>query len=103
MDDRLLALGVPLDVVISVWPVSRLYRLGLARARPSTDLLQSLGIPTDGRPVVLGFTGEYCQPCKTQQHPALERLRELLGQSIHIGEVDALEHADLAGRYGVLT
>jgi thioredoxin-like negative regulator of GroEL len=103
MDDRWIALGVALAVAIGVWAASRLYRLWLARVRPSADLFQPLGIPTDGHPVVLGFTGEYCLPCKTQQHPALERLRARLGQSIHISEVDALEHADLAGRYGVLT
>ena len=103
MDDRLIALGVALAVALGVWAVSKLYRVWLGRAHPSADLLQPLGIPTDDRPVVLGFTGEYCLPCKTLQHPALERLRAQLGQSIQISEVDALEHADLAGRYGVLT
>ena len=103
MDDRLIALGVAVAVAFGVWAASRLYRQWLARARPSAELLQSLGIPADERPIVLAFTGEYCLPCKTQQHPALERLRAHLGQSIHICEVDALENADLAGRYGVLT
>src|SRR5512132_1333060 len=103
MNDRLIALGVALAVAFGVWAASRLYRLWLARTRRSVDLLQPLGIPTDGRPVVLAFTGEYCLPCKTQQHPALERLRARFGQSIHIREVDALEYAELAGRYGVLT
>lgn len=103
MDDRVIALGVALAVACGVWLASKLYRLWLARSRPSADLLQPLGIPRDGRPVVLGFTGEYCLPCKTQQHPALERLRAGLGQSIHISEVDALENAELASRYGVLT
>src|SRR6266536_3594431 len=103
MDDRLIGLGLALAIAFGVWAASRVYRLWLARARPSASLLLPLGIPADGRPVVLAFTGEYCLPCKTQQHPALERLRARLGQSIHISEVDALEHADLASRYGVLT
>src|SRR6476620_6606221 len=101
MDDRVIALGLALVVAFGVWAASRLYRQWLARAHPVSDALQPLGIPADGRPVVLAFTGEYCLPCKTQQHPALERLRAHLGQSIHICEVDALENADLAGRYGV--
>ena len=62
-----------------------------------------MGLPRDGRPAVIGFSGDYCLPCKTQQRPALDRLREDLGASLHVLELDALEHADLAARYGVLT
>jgi thioredoxin 1 len=103
MDDRTIALGAALFIALGVWAASRLYRRWLARGKQPTAQLEAIGLPADGRPVVLGFTGEYCLPCKTQQHPALERLRSQVGEAAHVEEVDALEHAELAGRYGVLT
>ncbi len=104
MDDRLLALVVVTLLCLGVWAGSAFYRAWLARRTHMREsLLAQFGLPPDGRPIILAFTGEYCLPCKTQQHPALERLRNQLGESVHIQEVDALALPGLAQFYGVLT
>jgi len=103
MDVRLAALAIAVLIGVGIWVASKAYRAWLARSSRADDALTNLGLPHDNRPVVLGFTGDYCLPCKTQQHPALERLRAQLDTALHVLEVDALEHADLARRYGVLT
>jgi len=103
MNDRILALAAVTVLAAAVWLGSRAYRVWLRRSPVQDGALDGVGLPRDGRPTVLGFSGEYCLPCKTQQLPALERLRAELGASLHVLELDALEHADLAARYGVLT
>lgn len=103
MNDRILALGAVAALAAAIWLGSRVYRAVLRRSPAQDSALDGVGLPRDGRPVVLGFSGEYCLPCKTQQRPALEHLREDFGASLHVLELDALEHADLAARYGVLT
>jgi len=102
MDVRLLALLLALALGLIVWAASIVYRSSLARST-QPDGLAGDGLPVGDRPVVLAFTGDYCLPCKTQQHPALEQLRDQIGDVLDIQEVDALERADLAQRYGVLT
>jgi thiol-disulfide isomerase/thioredoxin len=103
MDDRLNALMAALVIGAGLWIASRVYRAWIARVRGSAEVLAGIGLPADGRPVVLGFTGDYCLPCKTQQHPALQQLGQQLGAEIHIRELDALGNTELARRYGVLT
>ncbi len=103
MDERILALIVVAVLALGAWTSSKVYRAGLTRSHTPDDALDQIGLPRDGRPVVLGFGGEYCLPCKTQQRPALERLREQAGASLHVREIDALAHAELTQRYGVLT
>jgi thioredoxin 1 len=103
MNDRILALVAVAVLAAALWIASRAYRIWLRRAPAQDAALDGLGLPRDGLPVVLGFSAEYCLPCKTQQRPALERLRESVGMMLHVLEVDALEHSDLAARYGVLT
>ena len=103
MNDRLLALAAVAVLAAAIWAGSRVYRALIRRAPAEDRALDAAGLPQDGRPSVLGFSGEYCLPCKTQQRPALDRLHEAFGESLHVLELDALEHADLAGRYGVLT
>ena len=103
MNDRILALAAVALLAAAVWLGSRGYRLWISRAPAHDSLLDNVGLPRDGRPAVLGFSGEYCLPCKTQQRPALDRLHEAFGESLHVLELDALEHSDLAARYGVLT
>ena len=103
MNDRLLALAAVAVLAAAIWAGSRVYRALIRRAPAQDRALDAAGLPHDDRPSVLGFSGEYCLPCKTQQRPALERLHMVFGDSLHVLELDALEHADLASRYGVLT
>lgn len=103
MNDRILALAAVAVLAVAIWLSSRAYRAWIRRAPAENGALDAVGLPHDGRPAVLGFSGEYCLSCKTQQRPALDRLHEAFGESLHVLELDALEHSDLAARYGVLT
>lgn len=56
-----------------------------------------------GVPAVLYFTTPQCAPCKTIQRPALQHLKERLGDRVEVIEVNAQERPDLASRWGVLS
>ena len=103
MDAGWVALAITLAFGLALWAVSRVYRAWLARTSDYAELLARHGLPRDERPLVLGFTADDCLPCKTQQHPALERLRTRIGDAADIREVEALQQAELAQRFGVLT
>jgi thiol-disulfide isomerase/thioredoxin len=81
------------------------YRLWVARqkrtanARVSVDPLFSDVQP--GLPVILYFTTPMCVSCKTQQVPALERLRQ--EAAVQIIKVDATENPTAAERWGVFS
>jgi thiol-disulfide isomerase/thioredoxin len=81
-----------------------LNRVVLARAQHGNDArLPDLPYQLDGRTTILYFTTPECVPCKTIQRPALQRVQETLGDRLQVVEVDAVEHPDLANRYGVLS
>jgi thioredoxin 1 len=56
-----------------------------------------------GIPAILYFTTLTCVPCKTIQRPALQKLKESLGERIQIIEVDASTNTELASTWGVLS
>ena len=75
-------------------------RLILSRARS-----QRLGLkntPT-GQPTLLYFTTPDCAPCKTVQRPAIQRLKELMGEYLQVVEVDATVQPEIASQWGVLS
>ncbi|MBW8011996.1 MAG: thioredoxin family protein [Chloroflexi bacterium] len=72
----------------------------LARVQHKQPGLESL---TPGIPGILYFTTPHCVPCKTVQRPALEDLREVLGEGIQIIQIDATKRTDLADSWGVLS
>jgi thiol-disulfide isomerase/thioredoxin len=49
------------------------------------------------------FTTPSCVPCKTIQKPAIQSLSQLLGNGLHVIEIDASEKTDLASRWGVMS
>jgi thioredoxin-like negative regulator of GroEL len=53
-------------------------------------------------PAVLAFTHRLCVPCRTQQAPALDRLRALM-PSVRIEVVDVEREPEIARRYGIFT
>ncbi len=55
------------------------------------------------KPVIVYFTTPDCVPCKTVQRPALNEVSSVLGEKLHIVEIDATEHPDLAQRWGVMS
>ena len=55
------------------------------------------------KPVIVYFTTPDCAPCKTVQRPALNRVSQLLGDSLQVVEIDATQRPDLAKRWGVMS
>jgi thioredoxin-like negative regulator of GroEL len=54
-------------------------------------------------PAILYFTTPDCVPCKTIQRPALQKVKETVGDRVDVVEVDAYEKPDLARQWGVLS
>jgi thiol-disulfide isomerase/thioredoxin len=77
------------------------YHLQWAAANTTGDpILRDL---KPGVPAIIYFTTPTCIPCRTQQRPALARLRDDLGEHIQIVEIDATQHPDAADRWGVFS
>ena len=72
----------------------------LSRAKSN---LTSLLNPLPNKPVIVYFTTPDCAPCKTVQRPALDKLMTLLGEKLHVVEIDATERPDLAKIWGVMS
>ena len=89
--------GIILLGLGSYWLINQ--RL-LSRAKSN---LNSLLSPLPNKPVIVYFTTPDCAPCKTVQRPALEKLINLLGEKLHVVEIDATEHPDLAKTWGVMS
>lgn len=72
----------------------------LTRARASVNTLPT---PLPKKPTIVYFTTPDCAPCKTVQRPALQKLTDLLGEKLHVIEIDASEHPDVARTWGVMS
>lgn len=55
------------------------------------------------KPVIVYFTTPDCAPCKTVQRPALNRVTQILGDSLEVVEIDATQRPDLAKQWGVMS
>jgi len=57
-----------------------------------------------GKPAIVYFTTPQCIPCKTQQQPAISKVREMLGNDeIQVIQIDATAEPDTADHWGVLS
>ena len=72
----------------------------LARAR---NKVFSLFNQPPEKPVLVYFTTPDCAPCKTVQRPAIQRVADLLGETLEVVEINAYERPDLARIWGVLS
>ncbi|MEO1291136.1 MAG: thioredoxin family protein [Chloroflexota bacterium] len=52
-------------------------------------------------PTIVYFTTPNCIPCKTQQQPAIKKVRET--QEVQVIQIDATENPDAADRWGVMS
>ena len=84
--------GVLVYVMLSHWNLKKVNSLttGLEGFKP-------------GIPAILYFTTPDCQPCKTLQQPAIQQLKEQIGEGLQVIQVDASRQIDLAKYWGVLT
>jgi len=91
------ALGIIILGLGAYWLLNQ--RL-LSRAKNN---LTSLLNPLPNKPVIVYFTTPDCAPCKTVQRPALDKLMTMLGEKLHVVEIDATERPDLAKTWGVMS
>jgi thioredoxin-like negative regulator of GroEL len=54
-------------------------------------------------PALLYFTSPTCAPCKTVQRPAIQKLKERVGDRIQVIEIDATAQPEIARQWGVLS
>jgi thiol-disulfide isomerase/thioredoxin len=93
----ILALAIAGGGLLLYWAINRIQVQRINQARP--DLPRT----RPGVPAILYFTTPECAPCKTIQRPALRRLQERLGDRLEVIEIDAHQHPDLAGKWGVMS
>jgi thiol-disulfide isomerase/thioredoxin len=93
----LLAVGIIVLGMGAYWLVNQ--RL-LARARSNVF---SLFKTFPNKPVLVYFTTPTCAPCKTVQRPAIDKIVKLLGERLHVVEIDATQRPDLAKTWGVMS
>jgi thiol-disulfide isomerase/thioredoxin len=93
----LLAIGIIVVGMGVYWLVNQ--RL-LLHARNNFHSLLS---PLPNKPTIVYFTTPDCAPCKTVQRPALEKLINMLGEKLHVVEIDATQRPDLAKTWGVMS
>jgi thiol-disulfide isomerase/thioredoxin len=107
-------IGIRLLLALAIGALGyALYHLGnraiLAKARRS---LAKPGAPAQpdlpsfhtGTLAILYFTTPDCAPCRTQQKPALQRLKTRFGEDhLQLIEVNTYESPDLASRWGVMS
>ncbi len=72
----------------------------LARAKKKYEGLENF---TLGIPAILYFTTPTCGPCKIVQRPAIQTVKQILGDRLQVIEIDASVRTDLADYWGVLS
>ena len=92
-----LAIGIIMVGAAAYWLINK--RL-LVRAKHN---LFTLFKTLPKKPVLVYFTTPDCAPCKTVQRPAIEQVRNLLGEKLHVIEIDATQRPDLAKVWGVMS
>ncbi len=90
-----LAAGIILMGLGAYW-LSNQWMLLRARSYSSALITQPNG------PAIVYFTTPDCAPCKTIQHPAIEKVRGILGEKLQVVEIDATQQAELAQHWGVM-
>lgn len=64
---------------------------------------QGKNVAEAGVPVILYFSSPDCAPCESMQKPALQRVKEWLGDRVRIVEIDTTRQPDLAKQWMVLS
>jgi len=99
--DILLRFGLAVGII--VLGVSGYWLLNQRLLSRAGNNLTSLLNPLPNKPTIIYFTTPDCAPCKTVQRPALDKLSNLLGEKLHVVEIDATERPDLAKIWGVMS
>lgn len=99
--DILLRFGFAVGIIFFGLGVSWLLNQRLlARARGGVNTLPA---PLPKKPTIIYFTTPDCAPCRTVQKPALQKLTDLFGEKLHVIEIDATQHPEVAKTWGVMS
>jgi len=93
----LLAIGMILAGLTVYWLANQRLLKG------ARNNLSGLFDTLPNKPTIVYFTTPDCAPCKTVQRPAIEKVASLLGEKLHVVEIDATERPDLAKTWGVMS
>ncbi len=83
---------------VGVYGLANRFAVGLAPKK-----FRGLENMQSGIPAIQYFTTPTCVPCKIVQRPAIQRVQEILKDSVQVIEIDASERTDLADYWGVLS
>jgi thioredoxin-like negative regulator of GroEL len=82
-----------------LWLAWQGIKIGLRRSiQVAPDMLSH-----SQRPTLLYFRSDACAPCRWQQSPILDSLRQNMGESVSFREFDAVADPEMARRFRVLT
>lgn len=99
MIERLIIVIILAAVGILMYQLYTRWQLARIAARRNTDpILQDLN---PNLPTIVYFTTPNCITCKTQQLPAINKVRDT--QEIQVIQIDATENPEVADRWGVLS
>lgn len=99
MIERLIIVAVLAMLAVVLYQLYTRRQLALIAAQSNSDpILDGLN---PNVPTIVYFTTPNCIPCKTQQQPAIKKLRDT--QEIQVVQIDATENPDAADRWGVMT
>ena len=99
LSEPLLRILIALGLLAAGWVIFRLSNRAVLSAAASAQS----SLPSSSKPKVVYFTTPDCAPCRTVQRPAIQRLKQTLGEQLDVVEINAVEQPDLARQWGVLS
>lgn len=91
-----------IGVGVALYQLSRWWLV--YRTRQFTQMDDPVLRQLDGKnPAILYFTADFCTACKSQQKPALTRLREQWGDDMQIIIIDAERQPEIAKQWRVMS
>lgn len=101
MVERLILAALIVTFGVAAWCAYNRLAVRKVATQAATDPL--LNSVVRGIPTIVYFTTPFCEPCRTQQQPALARLAVELGGKLQVVKVDATEQPEAADRWGVFS
>jgi len=99
MIERLVIVAVLAILGVVVYQLYTRRQLAQISAKSSADpILNGLNPEV---PTIVYFTTPNCIPCKTQQQPAIKKVRDT--QEVQVVQIDATQDPDAASRWGVMS
>lgn len=99
MIERLIIVATLAILGVVLYQLYTRRQLSLIGAQSNSDPILS-GLNPDV-PTIVYFTTPNCIPCKTQQQPAIKKVRDT--QEVQVVQIDATQDPDAADRWGVMS